>query len=421
MTQYSPTHIFTLGREWKLSLAELFSVFGRDAYVFHTETIAFFALNTTEKKLLETFARLGGSIRIMEIAGTTSEKTFPTDVIRLIEKTATGGKIQFALGAYGATPPLAGIGLRMKKTLTESGHSVRCINQENTNINSASFKKEKLGRSRSEYSLIKIENEDTAYIGITLACQDIDAYAKRDTAKVRDMEIGMMPPKLCQTIINLASGGADPKNLRIYDPFCGLGTFLIEAANMGITHISGSDLSTRMVEASRKSLEQFVAEEKVWQERIRTAGGTPAKDFSHFVSDIFEMNATDIYKVWKEKSLDQTIIVSEGYLGEIMQKDSITLDRVQKERTKLVALYDGFFRGLKALEFDGMICMTFPFWDIRGMQSFFNEIHDVFAKHGFAIVPTLPTNLGLMTKKQTLLYKRPGQNVGREVILLERI
>ena len=46
---------------------------------------------------------------------------------------------------------------------------------------------------------------------------------------------------------------------------------LIEAANMGITKLMGSDLSSRMVEATQKSLAEFVVTEKMWQERIRVA------------------------------------------------------------------------------------------------------------------------------------------------------
>lgn len=84
---------------------------------------------------------------------------------------------------------------------------------------------------------------------MTLACQDIDSYTRRDTGKSRDMIVGMMPPKLVQMMLNL-SLDSDMKNPGIYDPFCGLGTTLIEAANMGMTRIYGSDLSKEMVTAS---------------------------------------------------------------------------------------------------------------------------------------------------------------------------
>jgi tRNA G10 N-methylase Trm11 len=106
--------------------------------------------------------------------------------------------------------------------------SARLVNIENKNIVSAVFKRERLGKTLSEYNLIHIDG--MTYLAVTLACQDIDAYAKRDTGKSRDMVVGMMPPKLCQIMINIGFGGIrDQADTRaLYDPFCGLGTILIE-------------------------------------------------------------------------------------------------------------------------------------------------------------------------------------------------
>jgi tRNA G10 N-methylase Trm11 len=56
--------------------------------------------------------------------------------------------------------------------------------------------------------------------------QNIDEYSKRDYSKDRDMQIGMLPPKLSQMMINLSGGKT------IYDPFVGLGTVLIESLYM---------------------------------------------------------------------------------------------------------------------------------------------------------------------------------------------
>ncbi len=87
------------------------------------------------------------------------------------------------------------------------------------------------------------------------------------------MIVGMMPPKLVQMMINLAGPSINAESNRklsaIYDPFCGLGTTLIEAANMGITEVYGSDLSPEMVRATTDSLDEFIKTEKMWQERIR--------------------------------------------------------------------------------------------------------------------------------------------------------
>lgn len=296
-----PTNLFafTLGREWKLSLAELFAVFGNDAYQTHSETIAIFQIvGYSDEQIQKRFMSIGGSIRVIKIIGTSSEKTFPTDVIDHLRKNQ--GKGDFALGAYGIEFRLSDIGLRIKKTLQESGKSVRLVNQKNENINAASFKKERLAKTGFEFNLINLG--DVVYIGQTLACQDIDAYASRDIGKSRDMIVGMMPPKLVQMMINLAIIGQNitkSKNpIVIYDPFCGLGTTLIEAANMGIKHVFGSDISREMVTASTKSLDEFIRVERMWQERIRLAGGTPNKDFTHFESKIWEMNAEDISSVF---------------------------------------------------------------------------------------------------------------------------
>ncbi len=399
---------FTLGRESKLSLAELIALFGGDALENLNDEIAIFSLPQSDIDINTIFRNIGGSIRVIRLIGETDEKKFPTDVIREIGNPS--GKYTFALGVYGGEYRLSDIGLRIKKTLQESGHSARIVNIENQNIVSAVWKKEKLGKSLSEFNLIHIKG--ISYLGVTIACQDIDAYTKRDTSKSRDMVVGMMPPKLCQMMINLANEG---KKNPVYDPFCGLGTILIEAANMGITKIYGSDISSKMTHSTEKSLSDFIAEEKVWQERIRLAWGNPAKNFSNFESDIFELDASKINHL--SKDLRNTNIVTEGYLGEIMQKDSITLDRVKQERAKLRNMYDGFFGGLCGLNFSGTIVMTFPFWDIHGTHSFFTEIYDIIGRHGFDVVPLLPEDMRtMMTPKGSLLYKRPTQNVGREVV-----
>ena len=118
------------------------------------------------------------------------------------------------------------------------------MNNENGNINAATFKNEKLAKSQNEYNIIALGKD--IYIGKALACQDIDAYSHRDTAKSRDMIVGMMPPKLTQIMLNLALDkniilSNEVRSLSktcVYDPFCGLGTTLIEAANMGITKLT---------------------------------------------------------------------------------------------------------------------------------------------------------------------------------------
>ncbi len=406
---YTNLYAFTLGREWKLSLAELFALFGEKSYHSHSETIAIFSIPLEEKQIIAQFRNIWGSIRVMKVMRESDLKRFPTDVIEIIGKPE--GKYHFALWVYGENFEQSHVWLRIKKTLSEKWISARLINNENKNINAAAWKNEKLGKSQSEFNLIKIEGN--AYLTITLACQDIDAYAKRDTEKSRDMVVGMMPPKLCQMMINIASENGMSG---IYDPFCGLGTFLIEGANMGYKKLSGSDILPRMVDATKSSLENFIREESVWQDRIRKVGGTPAKDFRDLDTRVFEQDAEHIENITHPESLDHTNIVSEGYLGDIMSSRDISLDRIKGERKKLSKIYEGYFLGLKKKKFRGNIVMSFPFWSINEEFTYFSEIYEIIEKSGFMITPLLPSHMKLNTMKWSLLYRRSSQTVGREIL-----
>lgn len=64
------------------------------------------------------------------------------------------------------------------------------------------------------------------------------------------------------------------------------------------------------------------------------------------------MDARNISHLEKYQTLPKNahlIIISEGYLGEIMTRQNISLERAQSERIKLQNLYDDFFRGLNTL------------------------------------------------------------------------
>ena len=487
----SSLYAFTLGREWKLSLAELFAVWGEEAYREHTETIAIFQiLGYSDEQIQKRFLTIGGSIRVMKVIGESDPKRFPTDVIQEIQdahsrhseerriqelrkksldtsqvqydENGKWWKITFALGAYGLDFQLSNIGLRIKKTLQERGYSARLVNTENENIVSAVFKRERLWKTGLELNLIAMtplskgewsqeprtkNQEPRTYLTITLACQDIDAYTRRDTGKSRDMVVGMMPPKLVQMMINITTTSSQPSPKReggfgspslkekgsgdegIYDPFCGLGTTLIEAANMGITRIYGSDLSPEMVAASKQSLAEFIREERVWQERIKAAWGTPSKDFSDFESDIFLLDArkirTGLERILRSSNLrtfepSNIQIISEWYLGEMMSPRDITLDKVQSERKKLASLYMDFFSWLRDAKFCGSLVMSFPFWNMHGTYSYFTEIYDVIEKCGFQVIDLLPGAMWLNTRHGSLLYRRENQTVGREIVKMVR-
>lgn len=415
-----------LGREWKLSLAELISVFGYDALGHFSEEVALFRVPTPLQ--YDSIQTLGGTTRIIEIIGATTPESFPTDVLEQIHSHAEEPKIHFALASFGVKLPLIEMGMRMKKTLLNGGNrSVRSLNTHDAPVHSAVFKREKLSRTRMEWALIAINPHaslslpDAAphyFLGRTLACQDIDAYRRRDLGKSRDMVVGMMPPKLVQMMMNIA--GITDFTLQdtvVYDPFCGLGTTLIEAAQRGVTALYGSDISPQMVDATQTSLEAFIAEEVLWQDRIRKAGGTPKKDSTQIQSYTFTLDAQRIADAFQIHQVPKnTTIISEGYLGQMMKKDEITQDRVFHERRTLTLLYTEFFAGLARAGFRGNIVMSFPFWKVGDVMIYFDALPEILDAHGFRIESVLPRKLNLNTKNGSLLYRRSDQQVGREII-----
>ncbi len=81
---------YILGREWKLSLAELVSLFGNEALEIASEQIAAFSLSMkTKESLIKNFQNVGGSVRMIEIYRESDGEKFHTDVIETIKKEAT--------------------------------------------------------------------------------------------------------------------------------------------------------------------------------------------------------------------------------------------------------------------------------------------------------------------------------------------
>jgi hypothetical protein len=150
----SPTlFAFSLGREWRISLAELFSVFGKSTYIQHNESIAIFRISMSDTDMRRIFQTLGGSLRVIRILGECTKDTFHTDVLRYMgeyidaNSLHTGHKIDFALAGYGTTMDILERAMRIKKTLVKAGVSVRVVNTTSENINAASYKKEKLSKT----------------------------------------------------------------------------------------------------------------------------------------------------------------------------------------------------------------------------------------------------------------------------------
>ena len=123
----------------------------------------------------------------------------------------------------------------------------------------------------------------------------------------------------------------------------------------------------------------------------------------------------------KRESWTGAAVVTEGFLGQIQSAKTVTAESVAEQKRLLAPLYEGFFKSLSEAEYGGTVVMCVPFWEIAGEYVFFTEFFDILKRYGFYSEHLLPQNLTVKaTRYGSLLYKRPGQTVGREIARIVR-
>lgn len=388
---------FVLWREFRLSIAELHNFFPEAKILFANKNIAFFEWITREE-VIENFNFLWWSIKVIDIlTEIKNEKYFLNDCIKIITKrnTQESWKFCYAIAEYWWQINIFTLWIQIKKELKKSWiTNSRLVNKDSNNINAAVYKKEKLWVNWVELNYIEAWNK--IFFWETITYQDIDNYSSRDYGKSRDMNIWMLPPKLAQMMINLTWNSSDV----IYDPFCWLGTVLIEAINSWYKNILGSDLNPNMVNATNKNLSVYV------DKTINV--------------DIFEQDASKIGRLdflkWSNIS-----IVTEWYLGSIMTKWHMTLDKIKEERNKILSIYKGFFWDLSKINYKWEIVICFPFWQLMWKYVYFEEIYKLIKDSWFIAKKLLPEWIEFSESKYgSLLYHRPNQQVWREIFCLFR-
>ena len=391
---------FQLWREWKLSVAELINFFPKSEIIFCGSWVLILG-NIEKSYLQENFYKLGWTIKIFELDFFANIE----DIYESILETAlnTEWKFKYSLNLFWEKSlKLENILKKTKNLLKNKSISARYFNKDDwKNLSSAQILGNSILKKWFDFNIINLWN--IFYFGKTLEVQDIDAYSKRDFSKNRDMQVGMLPPKLCQMMINIWKESKDCESKNVYDPFVWLGTVLIEALNMWISQVFWSDLSEKMVDESRKNISDFIS--KNWLKNISFK--------------IEKLNAKFINEseILQKEKID--LIVTEWYLWEIMTKKNISLDRINKQKESLLSIYSKFFENLAKVDFSWRIMICFPFWELNGKFIYFNEILEILNK--FCVIENIFKNseINLSSKSGSLLYKREKQLVWREIFKLK--
>jgi tRNA G10 N-methylase Trm11 len=257
----SQKSVFILGRQPAIGLAELESLFGSQRVEPLGDQAAIIDVTPGEVD----FTRIGSSIRLcksLDVFTATNwqqvAKQLAQELPRYLDSLPAEGKVKLGLSVFGLhvnERQLFAAGLTLKKVCKQAGRSVRLVPNTETALSSAQVLHNQLTGDMG-LELLIVAHGNKTYVSQTVAVQDITAYAARDQGRPkRDARVGMLPPKLAQTIVNLGTGELPPSpDTIVLDPFCGTGVVLQEALIMGYGAY-GTDLEPRMIDYSRINLE----------------------------------------------------------------------------------------------------------------------------------------------------------------------
>ena len=390
-------YIFILGTHPAWSVAEISSVLGENNLFWQNERILM--KQNSEINAGRLIKQLGGTLKIAILEEKMMVNSSFTQIAKtcsqlLINKAKRGeGKLIFGLSDQGVGGHFQTekIGLQIKKELKIANISSRLVTSREKELSSVVVGQNKLLSKGAE--LIFYVDNNYLYIARTLAIQDYKDLSRRDYGRpARDDYSGMLPPKLAQMMINIAS----PRKQEdlILDPFCGSGTVINEAMLMGYTNLMGTDLSEKAINNSRVNAE--------W---LRALYSLDIKAKFHI------KNSIRLAQFIKPSTVGT--IVTEPYLGPQRGLNSIlsVLSELEDLYTKSL---EAFYQIMKV---GGRVVMVWPvFFGREFLQVNLDKwkfIDPLPLK--FKDLPWLKKSL-----RNTLLYNRAGQKVWRELIILEK-
>ncbi|MCT4592395.1 MAG: hypothetical protein N4A36_03390 [Candidatus Gracilibacteria bacterium] len=334
------------------------------------------------QKLIE---QLGGTIRIAEMIEEISIKELSQAIAEFLIKNHKEGKLNFGITSFCGFRDNRKV-LNEVKKLLKGSISIRFANRNFQNLDAGTLHKEKLLSKGFEIMILKKGEKFTIFH--TIAAQNIDKFSERDYKKpFRDMEVGMLPPKLALMMLNFTrENGILPKS--IYDPFCGTGTVLIEGENLGLRAL-GSDISEKVLEMSRKNLEYFFGKKE---------------------RKIFKQDARDAFK----KELESEAICCEAYLGPIFKR-SLNEKDLEKALSDTEDVIYGFLRNMHTKIKGDRAVIALPFWQTQKGEIFLKKVLEIIEKFWENRTVSLTNR-----PRKSLLFRRKEQKVGREIIILQK-
>ncbi len=388
-------YFFILGTNPTLSTAEICALFpNAEISLANKEVVLIKTVKELNaEKLIE---HMGGTIKIGQILFTEKSLNFDSILKNLQPFLAQKetGKYNFGISYYGRkSVNLHRLAMNIKKYWRSKNVNSRWVTSKEKVLSSVVVEQNKLISKGGE--IVIIESEAQFLIGKTLSVQPFKDLSFRDYGRPsRDDRSGMLPPKLAQIMINLASA---QKQAVIYDPFCGSGTILSEAILMNHKNLIGSDVSAKAISDTEKNLQWTKQNYNIAEAKYR----------------LLQSNVQSISQKVKASSVDS--IITEPYLGP--QRGSVSPQKIKIELEKLYSEAMQQFK--KILKENGTVVMIWPILKNGEQDTVITP-----NVNGFKIISPISSQIkkrSVLTNRDTIIYGRPGQKVWREIVILKKL
>jgi tRNA G10 N-methylase Trm11 len=321
-----------------------------------------------------------------------------------LRTTHNATNLDFGLTVVGGSPgvrkALEKLPIAIKKVLKARGIRSRWVTGEGGSpLSPAAVSKLRMDETGSDITLI-VEG-GRVYVGRTVRVQNADAWSERDYGRpARDGRAGMLPPKLARMMVNLAR---IPDGSTVFDPFCGNGTILMEAAiATNAARIIGSDIDAKQVATTERN-----------DQWLTTRGIVSRKAAAGF--DVFAGDARRISTKVDPRSID--VIVTEGTLGPPLRgREPMTA--IEKTKREIEDIWRESLKDwTKILKPGGRVVGIWPSFKTEGGLARVGLDEEV-ALLGYRLLNPLE---GWDDTNAPLVYHRPGQHVARRIVVMERV
>ncbi|MFH0952335.1 MAG: methyltransferase domain-containing protein [Patescibacteria group bacterium] len=396
-----PRFFFIFGRQPALSIGELVRILPNSQWLKLKQAALYRGGGVLD--LTKLSQQLAGIVKLGTIIAVVNQSDFTKWLeqypwLRLVKGS---GKFHFGFSDYseGSLADLTRAGIKVKKIYKNAGIASRFVTSRDKQLSSVVVAKNKLLTGGAE--LCFFTDQAMIYVGQTKAVQDFEYFGQKDYGRpTAQAKAGMLPPKLARMMIHLAE--AKPTD-SLLDPFCGVGTVLQEAADIGLTEVVGADIEEKAVEKAKENMAWFKRE-------VKSQIITP---------QIIQSDIINLQRRLLRRTFDR--IVTEGYLGPPLHQN-VTIVKRRQIAEELAGFYKRVMPNLVSLLSPrGKIVIALPVIRLDKVWQRL-DLAGAYERAGLRTAPIVPADWAEYLKHEgdSVIYSRPQQQVGREIVILTR-